>query len=245
MHAQGKKCSCSSSSECCLHACTGFHCVVLLCELKSLRTWWTNCLCVWALYSVPEYLQPTLEHLLFWIMLIQWHNSDPGYQFWSLMALLCKWVFECTKMSWVCELPHLELEKAALLNGKILCLLLFPLFGGEPGASSSGSPKQDICVSPSPFCSLFYSVIPKQTYLSLPLFACFYYAFNSTMEAKKGCELMYWPFTLKDLDSNSFKSSWVEIILAVFSILMESCPRLKAITNLGKFGNLSLRKWST
>lgn len=37
----------------------------------------------------------------------------------------------------------------------------------------------------------FYGVIPKQIYLSLPLFACFYYAFNSTMEAKKGCELMY------------------------------------------------------
>ena len=34
------------------------------------------------------------------------------------------------------------------------------------------------------------------------------------MEAQKGYELMYEPFTLKDLDSNSFKSSWVEIILA-------------------------------
>lgn len=94
-------------------------------------------------------------------------------------------------MSWVCVVPSLGLEKATLLNDKILCLCFLPFFGEEPEASSSGSPKQNICVSPSPFSSFFYSVIPKQTYLSLPLFACFYYAFNSTTEAKKGCELMY------------------------------------------------------
>lgn len=32
MHTQGKKCSCSSSSKCCLSACTEFDCVVLLCD---------------------------------------------------------------------------------------------------------------------------------------------------------------------------------------------------------------------
>lgn len=91
--------------------------------------------------------------------------------------------------------PSLRIEKAVLLNDKNLCLCFFPFFGEEPEASSSGSPKQNICLfhQAHSMLSLFilYSVIPKQTYLSLPLFACFYYAFNSTMEAKKGYELMY------------------------------------------------------
>jgi len=66
--------------------------------------------------------------------------------------------------------------------------------------------KTSVCFT-KPILFFLHSVIPQQTYLSLPLFACFYYAFNSTMEAQKGYELMYEPFTLKDLDSNSFKSS--------------------------------------
>lgn len=55
------------------------------------------------------------------------------------------------------------------------------------------------------------SWLPKDAPL---LLACFYYTFNSTMEAKKGCEFMYKPLALKYLDSNSFKSSQVEIVLA-------------------------------
>lgn len=50
--------------------------------------------------------------------------------------------------------------------------------------------KTAVCF-PEPILFFLHSVTPKQTYLSLPLFACFYYAFNSTMEARKGCELMH------------------------------------------------------
>lgn len=84
-------------------------------------------------------------HLLLWIMLIRWHNTDLGYWFWSLMILVFSWFFGCTKMSWVCVVPRLGIEKALLLNNKILHLLFRP-FGEEPEVFSSGSPKQNICL---------------------------------------------------------------------------------------------------
>lgn len=110
-------------------------------------------------------------------------------------------------MSWVCVVSSLGIEKALLLNDKILHLLFPPsLEKNQKCPPLAPLNKTSVCFT-KPILFFLYSVIPKQTYLSLLLFACFCYAFNSTMEAKKGYELMHSPFTLKDLDSNSFKSS--------------------------------------
>lgn len=47
-------------------------------------------------------------------------------QFWSLVTLVCSWVFRCTNMSWFCIVPSLGIGKAVLLNDKILSLCFFP-----------------------------------------------------------------------------------------------------------------------
>lgn len=107
------------------------------------------------------------------------------------------WTFRCTKMRPFCIVRSLGIEKAILLNNKILCLCFFlSLEKNQRHPPLAPLNKPSACFT-KPILFFLHRGFPKQTYLSLPLFACFYYAFSSIMEAKKGCELMYWPFTFK------------------------------------------------